>query len=134
MGMKMGMKEIGTTIYLCEGTKECKNNRGCIERRIEVCNSNPKVIRAFMKYLRTFNINERKLRGRISLHEHSDEKKAKQYWSQITGMPINQFHKTQWRKSSNWFKRRLPYGTLAVRLNDVGIFRLILKEIELLFP
>jgi len=129
----MKIKEVGATIYICEGTKERQNKLGSLVRRVELCNTNPKIIQLFLKYLRTFNIDEKKLRMKLFIHYGDNEEETKQYWSKITGIPLNQFIKTQWRKTSKWRKRRLSHGTIAVRLYNAEIFKLIMKDIDLIF-
>jgi len=130
----MNIKEIGSCLYLCEGTKAHIKLNGTIAKRIEICNSNPKVIKYFLFYLRTFNIDEKKLRARIALHKDKNEIEAKKYWSEITGISISQFLQTSWRDSSGWCKNRLPYGTIIIRYGSAKIFNEIMKDIEYYFP
>ncbi|TSC88714.1 MAG: Uncharacterized protein G01um10145_740 [Microgenomates group bacterium Gr01-1014_5] len=58
-------------------------------------NSDPKLINFMMKWFQRYcNIPMSKFRGSIWLHEGLNEKQSKQYWSDLTGIPINQFYKT----------------------------------------
>jgi len=129
----MDVKTIGSSIYLCEGTKGYRNTKGVIAKRIEVCSCDSRIIKLFLEYLRTLNIDEKKLRGRMVLHQGDNEEEAKEYWSRITNIPKDQFIATSWRKSSNWNDKRLKYGTMVVRYGSVKIFDRIMKDIEEIF-
>jgi len=129
----MSVKEIGATIYLCEGTKVYSNGKNRTARRVEVCNTNAIVIKRFMEYLRTFEINELNIRARVILHDDNNEEEAKEYWSNISNIPKSQFIKTSWRRSSSWNKKRLPYGTFVVRYDRCKIFDLIMNDINEIF-
>lgn len=128
----MTLKEIGASIYLCEGTKEYLNRFGSPKRRIEVCNSNPLVIKLFLKYLRTYNIDEGKLKGRCSLHDGDNEDNIKKYWSKVSGIPLKQITKSTWKKKGKK-KKRLPYGTFTIRYGDAQLFLKIFDDINEVF-
>jgi len=127
------IKVIGATIYACEGTKQRVSTAGSKARRVELCNSDKRIMRSFLEYLRTFSIDERKLRARVFLHADNDEQESKEYWSQVTQIPIGRFIKTSWRKPSIRTKKRLPFGTCAVRYGDAHVFKKIVADIDMLF-
>lgn len=110
---------VGTTLYWAEGNK--KDRWGA-----RFCNSDPAAIEVMMEFFRKIcKVNEDKFRAQIQIHPNISEEEAKAYWSKITGIPINQFIKTQTAISkSSKFKRpanRLPYGTLHIKISDVSL-------------
>lgn len=129
----MTIKEIGTALYFCEGTKERLSTTNAKVRRIEFCNSNSKIIRYFMKYLRSFGIEEKKLRARLHLHKGDSELDVMEYWSALVEIPHNQFIKTSWKKKASCRKRKVPYGLLSIRYGDAELFKRIMKDIDEVF-
>jgi hypothetical protein len=76
----------GTALYAGEGAKA--------DGSVKFANSDPRMIRLFLRWLRTFfEIDETRLRGWLYLHEGLDVEKAIRHWSEITGIPPNQFGK-----------------------------------------
>lgn len=89
-------------LYWAEGAKFTDN-------RLEFTNSDPEMIRAYLKLLRKgFKIDERKLRVNIHLHHYHEDLEQKRFWSEVTGIPLSQFNKsyikphTQKRKRENY--------------------------------
>ncbi|MFC1674629.1 hypothetical protein ACFL1K_01860 [Candidatus Omnitrophota bacterium] len=77
-------------LYLCEGAKY-PSTRGLI-----FANSDPLIIRCFLRLLRRFfDIKEDKLRCRVMHRWDQDIKKLNKYWSNVTGIPLEQFFKTK---------------------------------------
>lgn len=86
--------EIGRLIcgilYLCEGAKYPSS------QVMTFGNSDPRMIRAYIGLLRKhFNIREEKLRCRIMPRWDQDINELRQFWSEITGIPISGFYKTK---------------------------------------
>ena len=126
----MNIKEIGAMLYLCEGSKIRKEKGRWNRRRIELCNSNPHIIKGFLKYLRTKQIDESHLKARLALHYGDNEALAKTLWSVFTSIPTKDFGKTQWRKQSSNRHNRLEYGTITIRYYDAQLFRVIMEDIK----
>jgi len=90
----------GLVIWVCEGTK--RNHR-----QVEMVNDNELLVKVFIEYLRSFAIDERRLRARVQCS--AEDVMAEQIrWSKITGIPVTQFtkpivkaHKTIVRKSKS---------------------------------
>lgn len=81
-----------------------------------------------MDWLREFApINEDRLRGAIWLHENLDKKKAKRFWSELTGIPTAHFHKTYIAKNkpqSKKIRKQLhKCGVFSIRYSDMAIHR-----------
>ncbi|KKW12940.1 MAG: hypothetical protein UY48_C0007G0029, partial [Candidatus Gottesmanbacteria bacterium GW2011_GWB1_49_7] len=77
----------GIAFYASEGTK---TDKGC-----SFANSDPAIIRFMVRWFREFgHVPSDKFRGAIWLHEGLNEKKAKEYWSKVAGIPLEHFYKT----------------------------------------
>lgn len=106
---------IGIALYAGEGDKS--------GGKIGFTNADPKMIKFMVTWLREFlNIPQEKLRGAIWLHEGLDEAEAKNFWSNLTEIPVAQFHKTYVSKvkgnSPKIRKNIHPYGVFSVRVSD----------------
>jgi transcriptional regulator with XRE-family HTH domain len=74
----------GAALYAGEGTKG--------DGIVNFANSDPRMIALFCAWLRRFfDIDESRLRLRLYLHEGLDLAAAMSYWSELTGIPVNQF-------------------------------------------
>lgn len=119
----------GIALYAAEGDKT--DGKGGL------ANSDPRIIKFMMQWFKEFcDIPDSKFRGAIWLHEGRNEEKAKRYWSQLTGIPINQFHKTyvaeNKTKSRKIRKNIHEYGVFAIRFSDSERHRLIMGWISAL--
>lgn len=104
---------VGVALYWGEGTKM---KRGVVE----FTNSDPEMIKVMMEFFRKVCIiPESKFRGHVFLHEHLSVSDAVSYWSDISSIPIAQFHKTSVQHNKKKVKKdTLPYGTFAVIVCD----------------
>lgn len=109
----------GTTLYWAEGNKKDRWN-------VKFCNSDPAIINLMMQFFRKIcKVDEEKFRAHMQIYPNISEKKAKIFWSRISGIPLPQFGKTQNTISkSSKFKRSsntLPYGTFRIEVSDVNL-------------
>ncbi len=109
----------GIALYVAEGTKS--------DHIFEFTNADPYLIRFMSIWMRSYcNIDESRLRGAIWLHEENNELLAKEYWSRISGVPIDQFQKTyisKKRDSKKIRKNLHKYGIFSLRISDVRVTR-----------
>jgi predicted transcriptional regulator len=120
------LKLIGTALYLAEGSK---TQRGTAQ----FSNSDPRLIQLMMRFFKKVcKVPGTRFRGHINIHPHLDDKKAKRYWHQISGIPLNQFYKTskQQSKASKGKKDSLPYGTFSIEISITELFLKIKGWIE----
>jgi hypothetical protein len=76
-------------LYSCEGGKYPNT------RHLTFVNSDPKMIKLFLGLLRTyFNVNEEKLRCKIQQRFDQSVDDLKIFWSNLTKIPLDQFHKS----------------------------------------
>jgi hypothetical protein len=86
----------GIALYWGEGGKKNK--------RIEFCNSDPKMIEFLICWLvKCFKVNVSELHCTLGINEihRSREEIVKNYWSNLSGVPLSQFYKTRFKKTEN---------------------------------
>lgn len=120
----------GVALYAAEGDKT--DGQGGFS------NADPKMIKFMMRWFKTFcKIPNDRYRGAIWLHEGRDEQRAKKFWSDLTGIPMNQFHKTyiaKDKKNSRKIRKNIhPFGVFAIRFSHSDIHRRIMGWILALF-
>jgi hypothetical protein len=97
---------IGINLYWAEGTKQKEHN---VSQKVRFSNSDPGMIKLFLKWLQKIcKIPKEDIYFRISLHETAKNKlnEVQKYWSNITGFPINNFQKIDWKKHKINTKRK----------------------------
>ena len=117
---------IGAALYWGEGGK---SKRGLAR----LSNSDPLVIKIMMRFFREIcKVPEERFRAHIHTFSHLNAESAEQYWSEISGIPRNQFYKTYSKISSASKNKKdnLPYGTVQIYVSDTKIFLTILGWIE----
>lgn len=104
----------GLTLYWGEGGKT--------NRRVELCNSDPKMIKFFTSWLTTcFGVQKSDFMCRVGInqiHVHR-ECGVRQYWSNLVGVSPECFRKTSFKKVVNkkiYENFDQHYGTLSVRV------------------
>ena len=124
---KTGIKEVGTldkrnefiagiALYIADGDKYDDHSLG-------FTNSDPRLIKFMNSWFLEFcQIPKEKFRGAIWIHDNLDEKKAKEFWSRLTGIPLKQFYKSyivkNKRHSKKVRKNKHAYGVFSLRIAD----------------
>jgi hypothetical protein len=111
------LKIIGSALYWAEGYKSTVN-------MVSFSNSDPLMIALMMKFFREIcNVPENKFRGAVNIHPHLNIDNAVRFWSKASGIPREQFHKTQAVVSSASKRKRdtLPVGTFKIIICDVRL-------------
>ena len=119
----------GIAFYSAEGNKA--------DGKTGFTNSDPLVIKFMMGWFKEFcHIPMSKFRGAIWIHDNLDESKAKTFWSNLTRIPITQFHKTyiaQNKTDSRKIRKNIhQYGVFAIRFSDSDKQRQIMGWISAL--
>jgi len=123
------LKILGAMLYWAEGGK---TQRGLVR----LSNGDPRIIEVMMEFLRKVcKVPEEKFRGHIHIHPHLNIKKAENYWSSISRIPLKQFYKTysKQNKSSQNKKDSLPFGTFDIYVCNTELFLRIKGWIEGLY-
>ena len=81
----------GAIAYWCEGTKAKPWRRA---DRVTFINSDPGLVRFFLRFLRSAGVESERLRYRVQIHENADVAAAEQFWADVTGAARAQFSKT----------------------------------------
>jgi hypothetical protein len=100
----------GAIAYWCEGAKSKPHRRGT---RVCFINSDPDLIRFFLRFLDLVGVPRELLIFRMSIHETADVASAQQFWLDFTGAPASQFRRPT-------IKRHNPK---SVRLNTGDTYR-----------
>jgi hypothetical protein len=100
-------------IWLCEGTSYVPNGK---RNRVEIVNSDPRIVYLFVNFLRKLRINEKKIKLRLKISE-KEEIKAKRFWSKLLKMPYASFGMPI-RPTGLKTKKKTKYGTLTVKYNS----------------
>jgi hypothetical protein len=117
---------VGVALYWGEGGKTQKGTA-------RVANSDPKIISIMMRFFKEIcNVPDTKFRGHVHTFSHLNVGLAEEYWSNISGIPRNQFYKTYSKPSvaSLGKKDNLPYGTFEINVNDTNLLLSIKGWIE----
>lgn len=105
----------GLALYWGEGNR--KSNRG-----VSFCNSDPRMVKFFIRWLTDcfgVAIHELRCRVGINLIHHKRDKIVKEYWSEVTNIPLEQFRNTSFKRVKNkkvYENFNEHYGTLTVEV------------------
>jgi len=111
--------QLGIGLYIGEGTKG--NDKAVL------ANTDPKVIRAFLRFLREIcQVEEKRIYAYLNVFDDVDLKEALDYWIQVTELPRSQFVKPTVRSSKGGsYNNKSKYGTLTVGISNTKLSRKI---------
>jgi hypothetical protein len=111
----------GLMLYWAEGTK-----RG--EEMVNFSNSDPNMVKLMMRWFRKVcKVREERFRIQVHIHSLLNQKDIKNYWSNLTGISLGQFHKLMVKKTSLSHRKNVLYfGTCCIRVCDKNLFRKIM--------
>jgi hypothetical protein len=120
--------DVCTALYWAEGAK--RNSK-----QVDFTNSDPEMARLIMWWLRNIHkVPESKFRAAIYYHLGQDELEIKKYWSEITGISLQNFHKSIFKKEGTGHRKNLLYnGTCKIRVCNCDLLHKILANIEQLY-
>jgi transposase len=78
----------GAIAYWCEGTKNKPDRRA---DRVVFINSDPALIRFFLKFLQVTGTSQEDAIFRVYIHESADVESAQRFWLEVTGASPDQF-------------------------------------------
>ncbi|MFJ3903331.1 hypothetical protein [Streptomyces sp. NPDC090025] len=115
---------LGVTLYWAEGAKPRPHPR------ITFVNSDPDVIRMFLRWLRLLGITDDRLRFFVQIHETADVAAAESHWASVTRAKPEQFGKTSLKRHTPRTNRKNIgpgyHGCLSVRvLQGADLYRRI---------
>lgn len=113
----------GTMLYWAEGSKASATG---------ITNSDPNMIRFMMVWFRdVLGINDKDFRVGLNIHSGQSEDEIRLFWSELTRIPLSQFHKTYIKpEGSGYKKNKLYYGTVKISIYNENVKQKILGLIE----
>lgn len=81
----------GVVAYWAEGSKNKPWRTGA---RVAFLNSDPAMIRLFLRWLRLLGIEEDRVQFRLNIHESADVARAEQFWADVVGVDTASFDRT----------------------------------------
>lgn len=85
-------------------------------------NSDPKMVSTFLKLLRSaFNIEEKKVRAMLQIHEYHEPSKLLKFWSRLTKIPLSRFSKSYIKPHTGKRLRQNYMGSIRIRYYDYRI-------------
>ncbi len=101
---------IGAFIYWGEGDKT---------KGLGLSNSDPNLILFMVKWFeKVFGINPRHIKAWLNIYPQQNERDIKQFWSQLTDIPLENFGKSYVKPlSKNYKKNNLYYGTIKIQIS-----------------
>lgn len=116
----------GLMLYLGEGEKSLKNGR------IKICNTDPAVLKIFMRFLSAFcGVNTEEIRFWLLCYPDHNIKKCLNWWSGSIGLSKNRFYKTQVIQGRHK-EKKLLHGVGNIIITNVFLKTKVLKWIELM--
>lgn len=81
----------GAILYWAEGSKSKPWRRS---EAVAFINSDPRLVRLFLAWLRTLGVGAERLTLRVQIHQTADAAAAVRYWADVTGVPSRAFART----------------------------------------
>lgn len=107
-------KLICAVLFWAEGSKT--------DQKVVFTNSDPQMIRLFLALLRSsYELDEKRLRACVHLHEYHDAEKILDFWSGVTGIPRSQFIKPYKKPHTGLRKKKDYKGCISIRYCDSEI-------------
>lgn len=85
----------GALTYWCEGEKAKPWRK---VERVQFINSDPGLVRLFLRFLAVAGVEPERIRFRVHIHERGDVPAAEAYWSDLTGFPAASFYRSSLKK------------------------------------
>jgi len=99
----------GAALYWAEGTKG---------KSFEITNSDPIMIAFIVKWFKDiFGVSPKGLDARLNIYPQHNDLEIKKFWSDLTGIPLENFGKSFVKPlNKNYKKNNLYYGTIKIRV------------------
>lgn len=116
----------GLYLYWGEGTKAAPG-------RVEMSNTDPDVIKAFMDWMACLGVAASDMRFRLHLYSDMDVVSETTYWSEILGITEKQFQRPYIKQSTLaglTYKRGYGHGTCNARLENMAMWEYITMALK----
>lgn len=85
----------GVALYWAEGAKDKTYNRREV---LQFINSDPNVIKVYLRWLELLEVPRERMRFRVSIHESADVTEAEEFWADLVGVDASAFSKATIKK------------------------------------
>ncbi|MDF6042918.1 hypothetical protein LRD69_12265 [Streptomyces sp. JH14] len=85
----------GVTLYWAEGAKDKTYSR---RESLQFINSDPNVIKLYLRWLDLLEVARDRMHMRVSIHESADIPGAERFWAELAGIPTSALKKTTLKK------------------------------------
>ena len=76
-------------------------------------------------FCRYFGVSVNEISLHLHLHSGQDEEKMKDYWSQLTGVPIQNFYKSFIKQEGSGYRKNVLYnGTVKIQIHRESTYSL----------
>ncbi|WP_033323113.1 hypothetical protein [Streptomyces yerevanensis] len=86
---------LGVGLYWAEGSKDKPYRRAEV---LQFINSDPNMIKLFLRWLELLEVSRDRLTLRVSIHETADVEAAEKYWADIVGVDVSVFSRATLKK------------------------------------
>lgn len=131
------LRLVGAALYWGEGYKkpQVRYGRELTSHQISFLNADPAMVKVFIRFLfEILKIPAAEIRLTMRLYDHINEKTARKYWIDVTGLAEKNFQQTTYLVSGASKRKRpsdsLPYGTLQVAVYSTEKFHEIMGMID----
>ena len=99
----------GAAIYWGEGSKG---------NRFQITNSDPRLILFMVNWIeKILGFKSSVLKAYLNIYPQQNDKSLKQFWSELTGIPVERFGKSHVKSFSKGYKKNnLYYGTIRIEV------------------
>lgn len=98
---------MGAAMYWAEGSKT---------KAFEITNSDPAFILFMIEWMKeVFEVEAKNLKARLNIYSQQDDHQVKQFWADLTGIPLEHFGKSYIKPTNKGYKKNtLYYGTIKI--------------------
>jgi hypothetical protein len=120
---KEEFKIAGLMLYWAEGNKTY---------HVGFSNSDPKQVKFMVKWFNEVcQVPFREMKAYLNIHSGQDENRIKQFWSNVTGIPLSRFGKSYIKKEGTGHRKNILYnGTIKISIYNSNLRHKILGWIE----
>ena len=107
---------LGAALYWAEGNKT---------KNFAITNSDPDFILFMVKWFeKIFGVLTTQLKARLNIYSQQNDREIKGFWSQLTGIPLENFSKSFVKPANKGYKKNnLYYGTIKIYVSKGTNFR-----------
>jgi hypothetical protein len=111
-------KLLCAVLLWCEGGKTTSD--------VRFINSDPAMVKTFLDLFRaSFSLDESKFRALLHVHEYHDQHARLLYWSEVTNIPLSQFHRPYVKPHTGKNTHNGYPGCISIRYHDSTLGKML---------